>query len=318
MRRPIAVKAEIARRGHQPGAEVIVPQPIHRHPPDQRIGRVGQPAGQGGTSLLLGRIGCCQIGRESRNDRQRPWRNFVAWRLGIAALQQMRGGGRLRNDGIDFLFARRRGNLTLQLAAPLEQGGPDRRVGRGRGAARGCSGRRVDDQPRIAEKNLIVRDAVAAIGRHQGQKPRLFAQRKIEPRAPRGMVDSAPFGPRRAVDVYGKVGAGPGAQATVSGHGLKMDRLELRQRLPDRGQIECDGLVGMQGDHRVARRRVIDAIDFGRILRQDLAGLDVIPALAVGGRCFDDDSGRADRRGAIGNDHAVDEWKLRTDELAHF
>src|SRR6185312_5759590 len=45
VRRGTAVEAEVARRGHQPSTEVIVPDAVDHHPCRQRVEGIAEPAG---------------------------------------------------------------------------------------------------------------------------------------------------------------------------------------------------------------------------------------------------------------------------------
>ncbi len=47
MRGRRAVEPEVAGRGDDPPAEVVLPDPVDHHPRRQRVGRVGDPARQG-------------------------------------------------------------------------------------------------------------------------------------------------------------------------------------------------------------------------------------------------------------------------------
>ena len=91
MRRRAAVEAEVAGRGDDPLAEVVVPDPVDHHPRRQRIGRVADPARQGEPALALGGVlrRARAAGRSRRPPREPPRRPAASGRRGGA-----RGSGR--------------------------------------------------------------------------------------------------------------------------------------------------------------------------------------------------------------------------------
>ncbi len=119
---------------------------------------------------------------------------------------------------------------------------------------------------------------------------------------------------QHSVDIDRKVGAAAGAESAVTGDGLKSQRLVFRQRLANRGQVEGERFIGVQRDHRMPGRGVVDSVDPRGVLRQNLPRLDVVPALAIGGRSLDYDSRRADWAGTVGHRDSVDKRNRRARE----
>ena len=274
MRRPIAVEAKIAGRGDQPGAEVVMPEPIDGHAPHQRIGRIGQPARPGPPGARA-RASRPQPDRASSDldDRQCPRRNFVARRFRITSLQQMRGRRLLRNDRIDFLVRCRVGQLRLELASLLEQGGlwPHRRRPSCPGRPRPSRPRRrpaADRRKRSDRKRCRCRRRWPPASRNRSSSASGTSSRG----AARGMIDVPPFGPQRSVDIDGKVGVGAGSQVRRMPPRPEIAAPRYSGRaLANRGQIERERFVGVQtrssnGRRRRSRRRRSSAVSCARTL----------------------------------------------------
>ena len=66
MRGQLAHPAEVVGRGHDPPAEVILPDPVDDRPPGQGVARVGEPARQGRAAVALGVAGGARTCRGSR------------------------------------------------------------------------------------------------------------------------------------------------------------------------------------------------------------------------------------------------------------
>src|SRR4051794_13337714 len=87
---PLTHVAEIARRRHDSGAEVILPEPIYQYARRERIVRRDKPAGQRQAALLLWRIsrqlvafrGVCERAQAGRRD-------LRALPLGVSSLEYM-------------------------------------------------------------------------------------------------------------------------------------------------------------------------------------------------------------------------------------
>ena len=100
MRRRRAVEPEVAGRGHDPAAEMIVPEPIDHHPRGQRIGRVGDPVRERGSTRCLGRFGIeNESGFQSCDTRGR---NLLALLGGVAANEQIAFAGLAEGAGVDL------------------------------------------------------------------------------------------------------------------------------------------------------------------------------------------------------------------------
>ena len=113
MRRPFAAEAEIARRGDDALAEMVLPEAIDHHAGRERMLRAGDPPGQFDAAFWLDFGGC-----------QHAWEGRVHWRkllLRVAALEDecLRRVGVLDGPG----GGRRRRQLRLPVVKPIAQEG---------------------------------------------------------------------------------------------------------------------------------------------------------------------------------------------------
>jgi hypothetical protein len=137
-------------------------------------------------------------------------------------------------------------------------------------------GHRIALDPWIAEKDLVVADAVARIGGDEREKPRLGRQRKIERRA--AVVGADPGGGLQfAVEKQKIIGAGLGRPATVADRRPK-PRIDEREVLPDFSHVERDSRVGMEAEERVALGGVVDVAERRGKLAGHRAVADRVPA----------------------------------------
>ena len=158
--------------------------------------------------------------------------------------------------------------------------------------------------PRVAEPDLIMTDAIPAVGGHEGEVAgvigkddveRFSGARLIEP-----ALDHAP-----AIEIDGEIGPGRLRPAAIRDHRTEAP---AGGRMPgsDRGQIEGDRGIGMETEHGMAGGGVVDAGGGRRGLGIDRAVADRIPPLpgrrreAVDRFTIDDEP---DRPAAIGYEH---------------
>src|SRR5438128_3392754 len=96
MSRRLTLDAEIVRRGHDAGAEMMLPEPVDNDAGGQRMVRARQPTGQSRSSPGSGQPGRDPLIRELISENYREtWLKFRA-RLSPIAVGQQKRGRRLR------------------------------------------------------------------------------------------------------------------------------------------------------------------------------------------------------------------------------
>ena len=91
MARAAAIETEIARRRHEPPAEVVLPDPVGDHAGWERIGSIGDPGGEPFASLCLRGIGWKpEVSGDCGDRREAGWTDDLAGGGDAASLQEGR------------------------------------------------------------------------------------------------------------------------------------------------------------------------------------------------------------------------------------
>ena len=196
MGRPSAVGAEIARRGDQPFAKMMLPQAVDDHPRRQRIGRIDDPAGQGQPPPLVAgqraRASRGFVQRElHRHNPQSPRRHHIARLHGIAAVEPP-GLGRIgrenaginlggRREAVQVAFRAWSARRAMRRPAPAHRlvNPPDRQPPRASDRRRTAGDRRRWPPPANRRFLRQLRSCIpAAGGRHIALRDRGPSERR--------------------------------------------------------------------------------------------------------------------------------------------
>ena len=237
MRRILALQAEVLRRGDEPVAEDLRPQPVDDHARGQRMARVGQPAGQ--TQPVAAQLRIPRVDARRRSGRAK----LILLRFVVITAGQ--DVGRRGERGMLHRVESRRGLLVRgQLTAGFLQGGPGGGVGRVRTQASVLTGEA--GRPSRGREPMEGRDLRA----RQGLAPDLdLVQRAVaETRIARTRGDLegvvARLGVQRVADDLG------GHLATIE--------VKMQARGPRRT------IVGTRDAAPGADRQFVDRLDGGR------------------------------------------------------
>ena len=279
MRRLPTAETKVARRVDEPGAEVVVPEPVDDHAGRERVYWRRDPLREPAAALALGGGVVAERRRLLRIQAQGSRHDLVGLVLRVAATLHAHGLRQLRvGEGVDD---RQLGEIAEFLLEPpalrlqvLEPGDLGRRQGRVRHGP----------QSGVAEEELVHADAVTAVGGHEREEPhRLWdlhhnAQSLVLTQTG---TEQLPL----CVEVEAEVGlrARVGLGRSKAQRGRQPQGTQ-RVNLANLGKIERDAAVGVQPEHGVTVSGEVDAVGLRQWLMAHLAVPDPVPRLAAGRR----------------------------------